>query len=170
MLYFLLLLAISLAVMFTKTFPLGGKKGSAPAVVDWSADLQSKIAYQRVNLISLVALLLLGTAFDLIPRVVSVLTVLAVFLILMLPLRFAFSEEGITVNGRLLRSWTDLKSFAVRERRLFLKGEGRLNFLSLYLPRDRELSSTAMNLVRKKLKKGDAAQSGKRFSSGKRRS
>lgn len=151
MLYFLLLLAVSLAVMFSKIFPLAGRRESAPAVVSWSADLQSKFAYQRTNLISLVALLLLGTGFHLVPRIVSIFSVFAALLILTLPLRFSLGEEGISVNGKVLRYWTELKFHRLQQRRLVLKGKGRLSFLILYLPEDGKIRKYALQLIQKKM-------------------
>lgn len=132
---FVLFIVVSLGLLYAKALGLAGRRTDIRPRIEWLLDWQAKLAAQRANLTALVVLIIFGTLSHQLPRGLALPALIGAALSLALPMRYGLSEEGVTINRRLLRNWTEFDAYELNGRRLVLRGGNRLNFLVVYIPR-----------------------------------
>ena len=147
---FLFVILVSIGLLYARGLGLFGRRTESRPEIQWDLDLKAKIAWQRPNLIALFLLVIFGTLSGALPRGAAIASLIAGALALALRLRFGLTEDGVVINNRLLRLWTDFNHYQLRDRRLLLKG-GRLNFFIAYLPKDKGRQKSIRKFVGKHL-------------------
>jgi hypothetical protein len=117
-----LILALMLLITLMRVFmPMGAKKRGK--VTDkFSLSLVEKFLFQRTNLYSIGALLALLTVSGTMPGGLQFLVLLVVQAMLLIPVKFVCTTEGVAINNVVFRPWSDFVGYTVGRRRMSLIG------------------------------------------------
>lgn len=112
-----------------------------------------KLLSQRMQIIPLLAVLILGSGFvgdRWIPHGLFLFALVAVLGLLCFPMRYRFTTEGVSPNRATFRPWKDFSGWAASGNVVYLKGSGRPSSLKLYVAgKDRD---QVLKVVKRHLK------------------
>lgn len=97
---------------------------------------RERVRLQRVNVYLIGAMLLLGTLGGWMRAPISIMVILAAFVIFSIPVQYTITTAGIARNRSIFREWGEFTGFADERGRILLQGKSRPANLSLLLATD----------------------------------
>ncbi|WP_376788632.1 hypothetical protein [Thermoflexus sp.] len=130
----LILVLVSMAMMWTlwrAWLPIGV---TAPGrlLLEVPLGWRERWRWHRKNLYALAILILLGSLGGWLPLLGQGMIAGFALLVLLLPLRYRFTEEGVALNNVFFRQWEEFRAYRAEPWGIRLEGNGPM--LSLYLP------------------------------------
>lgn len=137
-----LLVLMMLALMAAKSAPPLPAKVTGTPTLDVPLRLMFKLLSQRMNLIAIFAVLILGSGFvgeRWIPHGLFLFVIVAVAGLLCMPARYRFTTDGVSPNRATFRAWDQFTGWASSGNVIYLQGPSRPSSLKLYVAgRDRD--------------------------------
>jgi hypothetical protein len=147
------LLLSMLAMMAARTAPPLAAKIQGTPTLEVPLRPIFKLLSQRMNIIAVLAVLVLGSGFvgdRWIPHGVFLFAVVGMLGLLCLPARYRFTNEGVSPNRATFRPWADFVGWAASGNVVYLKGPSRPSSLKLYVAgKDRD---EVLRVVKRHLK------------------
>lgn len=133
----LLLIGFMLIVMLMRVVvPIGQRLEGRP-LGEVRLGLLQRFQWQRTNMYATGLVLLLGTWGGWLSGALEAMVLIAVFAILLMPVRYIFTTDGVAVNNVIFRHWDEFASFRVQGGRINLEDlAGRKAFTLFIAPRD----------------------------------
>ena len=129
----LILFAGMLGLMFMRVFlPVGAKIRGQP-LKTVSLSFMERALMQRVNVYALGVVLLLTTVTGVIATTWELSVVMFAFGILLLPVRYVITTEGVAVNNVVFRPWDEFTGYVEGRRGIRLTGQPGTRSLTLSL-------------------------------------
>ncbi|MCL5263995.1 MAG: hypothetical protein M1343_02165 [Chloroflexi bacterium] len=119
----LILFGLMLVVMLMRTFLPVGAKAKGQRLWDTKLSFRERLLLQRTNIYAVGFVLLIATLFGALPQTWEILIVLAVFAVLLIPVRYVVTSEGVAMNNVVFRPWGDFTGIEVTRRRIRLVGK-----------------------------------------------
>src|SRR5262249_20470086 len=131
----ILLFGCMLAVMLMRVFlPLGQRTAGTERAV-FALGLKERLLYQRTNIYAIGAVLVLTALTGLISVPIELVVFAAVLAILMIPVRYRLTDQGIGLNNVVFRRWDEFEDLDIGGRSVRLLGkEGAADFTVRALP------------------------------------
>jgi hypothetical protein len=111
-----LLLMVMLIIMLMRIILPLGAKVAGKTVKEVRLSFRERVLLQRTNIYAIGTVLLLTTVTGNLSRGWELLVVIVAVMLLMLPVRYFFTTEGIALNNVVYRSWSDFIGYEVRRR------------------------------------------------------
>lgn len=150
-----LLVMSMLAIMAARTAPPIPAKIPGTALLDVPLRPMFKLLNQRMNVIAILSVLILGSGFigdRWIPHGLFLFAVVAMVAMLGFPMRYRFTSEGVSPNRATFRPWADFEDWASSGNVIYLKGPSRPSSLKLYVSgRDRD---ETLKVIKRHIKTG----------------
>ena len=148
-----LLVLLMLAIMAAKSAPPLPAKVTGTPTLEVPLRLMFKLLSQRMNLIAIFAVLVLGSGFvgeRWIPHGIFMFAVIAIAGLLCLPARYRFTSDGVSPNRATFRPWHQFTGWASSGNVIYLQGPSRPSSLKLYVAgKDRE---AVLKVIKRHLK------------------
>jgi hypothetical protein len=148
----LMLLGLMLILMLMRVFLPIGQKVQGRQIKEVRLSLRERLLVQRFNIYAIGAVLLLGALGQWVSPLLEVMVILLAFAIVMIPVKYILTNEGVALNNALFRRWDEFGDFHLRGVRVQLVGRGTLGGFTLYVP-SREQSDVLKVLKREVSKK-----------------
>ena len=137
-----ILVLAMLALMAARAAPLIRTTTPGESLLEVGVPLLFRLLVQRVNVLCILAVLLLGSGVvgeRWVSHGLFVFTIVAMIGILCLPARYRFTSNGLSVNRASFRPWTDFEGWDASGNVIRLHAAGRFASLRLYVTnRDRD--------------------------------
>ncbi len=131
----LVLLVLSLGFMLFRVTSPSGQKSQGRPLRTVSLSLLERVRYQRTNLFAIGVILVLGAVGHWITTPFELLAIVAVYGILLIPVRYQITTEGVGVNRVVFRRWCEFASYTTSPRQILLQGRsGNGRFAIRLLP------------------------------------
>jgi len=118
---FILLASMLIITMMRVAVPVGQTiKGKAISHV--SLNYRERLLLQRTNIYAIVTVLLITSIAGLMPLAVELAVVGGAFVIIMMPVRYTFTTEGVALNNVVFRKWSEFSGYELRGSRIRLLG------------------------------------------------
>ncbi|MHB8618232.1 MAG: hypothetical protein ACYDAG_01465 [Chloroflexota bacterium] len=131
-----LLILSMLAVMAARTAPPIGVKMEGKPMLDVRLKPIFRLLSQRMNLIAILVVLILGSGF-VGPRWVShgmfLFAMVAMAGLLLFPMHYRFTSAGVSTNRAVFRQWSEFTGWQASGNVIWLKGKGRPSSVKLYV-------------------------------------
>lgn len=125
-----------LAFMAARTAPPMAATVDGEPKLEVELPLLFRVLDQRVNIIAVLAILILGSGLvgeRWISHGMFLFAIVAMFGILMLPRRYRFTTRGISPNKATFRAWNEFEAWQTRGNVVRLEGAERFSSLNLYV-------------------------------------
>lgn len=122
MLFLMLFMAMLGLMLLRVHMPFGGADVRGRVLKTVSLSFPERLLMQRVNTYSIAAVLLLTTVTGTLPSGLAIPIVLIATGILLLPVRYVVTTEGVGINNVVFRPWNELSGFVTERRRIRLEG------------------------------------------------
>jgi len=148
-----ILVLAMLAITAAKTLPIMRASVPGSPELDVRVPLLFRALGQRVNIVCVLAVLLLGSGLvgdRWIPHGLFAFALLVLAGLIALPNRYRFTAAGVSPSPAVFRPWSDFERWDANGNLIVLLGKGRFGSLKLYVTsHDRE---AVTRLVRRHLK------------------
>jgi len=128
-----IVVALSLAFMLMRVVAPYGAKVQGKPVREVVLNYRERMTMQRLNLCALAVILLLGVVGRWIQLPYEILAIVAAYGILMVPVRYRLTTEGIALNRVVFRRWSEFGEMEVSPQRIVLRGRPGNGRLTLWL-------------------------------------
>ncbi len=143
-----LLLALMLGIAAMRVYlPMGAKIEGKPLGVI-TLTFRERMLLQRTNLYMIGAVVLLGAVSGFLSGPLEMVALLATFVILMIPVRYRLTSQGIALNNVVFRSWTDFRGYREERASIVLDAvEGQRRFRLHLLGANRNVAVKALSRI-----------------------
>lgn len=117
------LVFLSLAFMLFRVRPVAGGRVDGRLLRTISLNYRERAAMQRFNLCGLALILIPGAIGRWIAFPLELLAIVAANAILLVPVRYQITAQGIALNGSLFRRWNEFGSIQLGSQRMTLVGQ-----------------------------------------------
>jgi hypothetical protein len=160
-----ILLALMLAIAAMRVYlPYGAKVEGKPLGVI-TLSFRERLLVQRTNLYLIGIVVLIGVLGGFLTGPLEMVALLATFAVLLIPVRYRITSQGIALNNVVFRSWTDFRGYREERGSVVLdavEGQRKFRIHVLGAHRDAALKATGRFLARSTEQKPGGARAGGR--------
>ena len=127
------ILAVILVTMLVKARPFVRVPMPGKVLKTLPMNLWQKMMVQRVSLYALGIVLVLGAVAGWLTGPLQWITLLVVFAVLLFPMSYTFTTQGVAVGQAFFRTWDEFTGYARRGSRITLQHSSPLASLPLFL-------------------------------------
>jgi len=131
-----ILLLCMLAIMAARSVPVIAAPVTGKLQLEVSVPLVFRLLDQRVNVIAILAVLIVGSGLigeRWISHELFLFVLVATVGILLFPKRYRFTTDGVSPNRAAFRAWSEFQGWRHSGNVIRLEGKGRFSSLSLYV-------------------------------------
>lgn len=125
-----------IVIMAARSVPVVAASLTGKMELEVSVPLVFRLLDQRVNVIAILAVLIVGSGLvgeRWIPHELFLVAILATGGILLFPKQYRFTSEGVSPNRAVFRTWDEFRGWRHSGNVIRLEGKGRFSSLSLYV-------------------------------------
>jgi hypothetical protein len=145
-----ILLALMLAIAAMRVYlPSGAKVEGKPLGVI-TLSFRERLLVQRTNLYLIGIVVLIGVLGGFLTGPLEMVALLATFAVLLIPVRYRITSQGIALNNVVFRSWTDFRGYREERGSVVLdavEGQRKFRIHVLGAHRDAALKATGQFLA-----------------------
>src|SRR5436305_5075289 len=117
------LVFLSLAFMLFRIRPVSGGRAQGRLLRTIALGYRERAAMQRFNLCGLALILVAGAIGRWIAFPLELLAILAANAILLVPVHYQITPQGVALNGSLFRRWNEFASIQLESQKITLVGQ-----------------------------------------------